>query len=147
LTRYDPVRPSRLEGRARGTAEPWSPGREVSGRLRSALPAPNPAIQALLAAYRRLLEEHLGERVVQLTLFGPYARGDARENSDVDVAVGLGRIERLADRTLPMELAGDIIVEYGLALTPQVLSVSELAFLREREELLVANLDRQAIAV
>jgi predicted nucleotidyltransferase len=107
----------------------------------------NPAIQRLLADYRRLLVEHLGERLVQLTLFGSYARGEARTDSDVDVAVVLDRIDRHVDRALPAELAADLILEHGLVITPLVLSVSELEFLHQREDLLAENLDREGIAV
>lgn len=100
-----------------------------------------------LAAYRRRLEDQLGPRLVGLTLFGSYARGEARHDSDVDVAVVLDRIERLADRTLPMEIAGDLTVEHGLAITPIVLSRAEVALLREREDLLAENLDRDGIPI
>jgi len=111
------------------------------------LPPVNPGIQVLLAAYRRLLEEHFGERLVQLTLFGSYARGDARADSDVDVAVVLDRIDRPAERTLPMELAGDLVVSHEFVITPLVLSVSELSLLHEREDLLASNLDREGVAI
>jgi hypothetical protein len=111
------------------------------------LPLVNPALQALLAAYRRLLEEHLGDRLVKLTLFGSYARGDARAESDVDVAVVLDRIERQAERILPMELAGDLVISHGVVITPLVMSVSELELLHQREDLLAENLDREGIAI
>ncbi len=104
-------------------------------------------MQSLLSAYRRLLEEQLGPRLVQLTLFGSYARGEARADSDVDVAVVLDRIDRAAERILPMELAGDLIVEHNLVLCPLVLSLSELHFLRQREDLLAENLDREGIPI
>ncbi len=105
------------------------------------------AIQTLLAAYRRRIEQQLEGRLVQLTLFGSYARGEARADSDVDVAVVLDRIDGIGERTLPMEIAGDLIVEYGLVLAPIVLSKQELAFLHEREDLLAENLDREGIPV
>jgi uncharacterized protein len=125
----------------------WSPGRAVSDTLVGALPPLNPTVQALLAVYRRQLEEHLGERLVKLTLFGSYARGQARADSDIDVAVVLDRINRPADRVLPMELAGDLIAEHGLVIAPLVLSVSELELLHRREDLLAENLDREGIAI
>lgn len=111
------------------------------------MPPVNPRIQALTAAYRSLLEQHFGARLVQLTLFGSYARGEARADSDVDVAVVLDRIERPSERTLPMELAADLILSHDLVITPLVLSVSELSFLHEREDLLAENLDREGIAI
>jgi uncharacterized protein len=107
----------------------------------------NPSIQLLVAEYRRLLEEHLGERLVQLMLFGSYARGEARADSDIDVAVVLDRIDCPGDRTLPMELAGDLVVKHGMVITPLVLSVSELELLRQREDLLASNLEREAVAI
>ena len=107
----------------------------------------NPAVHRLLAEYRRLLVDHLGQRLIRLTLFGSYARGDARPDSDVDVAVVLDQINKHADRVLPMQLAGDLIVEHGLVITPLVLSVNELELLHEREDLLAENLDREGIAV
>jgi len=125
----------------------WSPLQRVSGTLGTVLHPANPAIQLLLAEYRRLLVEHLGERLVGLTLFGSYARGEAGPESDVDVAVVLDRINTHSDRVLPMELAGGLIVEHGLVITPLVLSVSELELLHQREDLLAENLDREGIAV
>jgi len=107
----------------------------------------SPAIERLLAEYRELLVEKLGDRLIRLTLFGSYARGEARNDSDVDVAVILDRIDCHADRTLPMELAGDLIVEHAIVIMPLVLSVTELDFLHQREDLLAENLDRDGIAV
>jgi predicted nucleotidyltransferase len=125
----------------------WSPLQRVSGTLETVLHPANPAIQLLLAEYRRLLIEHLGERLISLTLFGSYARGEAGPESDVDVAVVLDRINTHSDRVLPMELAGGLIVEHGLVITPLVLSVSELEFLHQREDLLAENLDRDGVEI
>jgi predicted nucleotidyltransferase len=85
--------------------------------------------------------------LVNLTLFGSYARGEARPDSDIDVVVVIDRVERASDRTLPMELAGDLIAACRVVITPIVLSVSELEFLRQREDLLAENLDREGIAI
>ena len=101
----------------------------------------------LLSAYRRRLEEQLGGHLVQMTLFGSYARSEARADSDVDVAVVLDRIERPSERILPMEIAGDMTVEYGMVIAPIVLSTGEMEFLHEREDLLAENLDREGISV
>jgi hypothetical protein len=46
-----------------------------------------------------------------------------------------------------MELTGDLIVSHDFVITPLVLSVSELALLRQREDLLASNLDREGIAI
>ena len=52
---------------------------------------------AVVRAYRRLLDERFGDRVLDVRVFGSSARGDADEDSDVDVAVviqGLTEPER-----------------------------------------------------
>jgi hypothetical protein len=46
-----------------------------------------------------------------------------------------------------MQLAGDLTITHGLVIIPIVLSKQELDFLREREELLAENLDREGIAI
>ncbi len=105
------------------------------------------ALARLLTEYRRRLVARLGDRLVELRLFGSHARGEARPDSDVDVAVVLDEVRGIEERVLPMELAGDFLVEHGLVLTPIVLSVAELELLRRREDLLAENLDREGIVL
>jgi predicted nucleotidyltransferase len=60
----------------------------------------------VLALFRRRLNEVYGNRVVSVVLFGSRARGDARPDSDYDVAVFLRdlRDPRLeADRLVDIE--------------------------------------------
>jgi predicted nucleotidyltransferase len=123
------------------------PGYMVSATLQDALVAVPPALHTLLSAYRRRLEEQYGPRLVKLTLFGSYARGEAHADSDVDVAVVLDCIEGMPDRILPMEIAGELTIEHALVITPIVMSKDEMAFLRQREDLLAENLDREGIPI
>jgi predicted nucleotidyltransferase len=88
-----------------------------------------------------------GSRLLEMRLFGSYARGTAHEGSDVDVAVVLDRVGSHAERVFPMELAGDLSIEHGFLIIPIVVSIDELKFLRAREELLAENLDRDGIAI
>ncbi len=110
-------------------------------------PSDHPALHRLLTDYRARLNAKFGSRLLELRLFGSYARGTAHEGSDVDVAVVLDRVESHAERVYPMQLAGDLTIEHGLVIVPIVLSKQELEFLREREELLAENLDREGIAI
>jgi predicted nucleotidyltransferase len=104
----------------------------------------NPAVKAQLDDFRGQLIEHFGSRLVGLTLFGSHARGDAGPDSDIDVAVILDRIDSHAERVWPMQLSGGLT---GLLLVPIVLSRSELALLRAREDMLAETLDRDGIAL
>jgi len=47
----------------------------------------SPLIQQALVAYRSALVARFGDRVRRVCLFGSWARGQATERSDVDVAV------------------------------------------------------------
>jgi len=46
-----------------------------------------PADDPILKRFRAALDEICGERIERVVLFGPRARGDAREDSDYDLAV------------------------------------------------------------
>jgi predicted nucleotidyltransferase len=104
----------------------------------------SPAITALIDEFRRRLVEHFGSRLVGLTLFGSYARGEAGPDSDVDVAVVLDRIGSHAERVWPMQLSGEL---EGPLLSPIVLSSAELEVLRQREDILAESLDGEGIAL
>ena len=73
-----------------------------------------PADDPILKRFRAALDEMYGERLERVVLFGSRARGDAREDSDYDVAVFLKdltdrwpELDRLAD------LSTDILDETG----------------------------------
>lgn len=102
----------------------------------------SPALKGVLDDFRRQLFEHFGQRLVGLTLFGSYARGEAGPDSDIDVAVVLDRIDSHAERVWPMQLSGEL---EGPLLVPIVLSKAELDFLRAREDILAESLDREGI--
>ncbi|MFM8332362.1 MAG: nucleotidyltransferase domain-containing protein [Candidatus Methylumidiphilus sp.] len=51
---------------------------------------PNPAV---LAKFRAALEQLYGDRIERVVLFGSQARGDARPDSDYDVAIFLRSLD------------------------------------------------------
>lgn len=56
-----------------------------------------PAVAAAIETFRGALRGRFGDRLADLRLFGPYARDEARPESDVDILVvvaGLARHER-----------------------------------------------------
>lgn len=82
--------------------------------------------------YRRIAEDfalHLkakyGERIERIILFGSVARGDYREDSDVDLIV-VGRGDRL---TLQGEFAAEsvrLLLETGVLVTPMAFTREEI---------------------
>ncbi|GAB4430272.1 MAG: nucleotidyltransferase domain-containing protein [Anaerolineae bacterium] len=90
----------------------------------------------ILDEYRRRLLAALPGQIERLILFGSYARGQAHAESDVDVLVVVNwPQERLPDGFYPtyyndprwrtiVDIATEIMLEHGVAISPKVLSVS-----------------------
>ena len=99
----------------------------------------------VLAAYRGKLERTFPGRLLRLTLFGSWARGEAHEDSDVDVLVVLDRAT-FAERSGAIELGAMAGLEHGWPVAPLVLTASEWAELERRERLLVREIARDGVA-
>ena len=105
-----------------------------------------PALRLALTEYAEQLRPLFGERLLELRLFGSYARGEAHEDSDVDVLV---LIEGLTDLEIGV-VAGEvapIIQQTGLALAPLPMSKERLATLRHQRRALATALDRDGISL
>jgi uncharacterized protein len=64
-----------------------------------------PALDPVLKRFRAALDALYGDRLERVVLFGSRARGDAREDSDYDVAVflkGLANRWQEVDRIVPV---------------------------------------------
>jgi len=114
-------------------------GRYTSPAMASAL------IRAALSSYRDRLERALPGRVHRVVLFGSHARGEATEDSDVDVLVVLDRATH-AERARAIDEGGMLGLELLLPVAPLVLTQAEWDELVARERLLVAEITRDGIA-
>ncbi len=71
-----------------------------------------PADDPILKRFRATLDEMYGDRAERVVLFGSRARGDAREDSDYDVAVFLRDMtDRAAEMNRLADLSTKIIVD------------------------------------
>jgi len=85
-----------------------------------------------------------GERLRELRLFGSYSRGEADEDSDVDVLV---LVDGLTDLEIGL-VAGEAtytMIETGVPLSPLPMSTERLEQLRRGERLLAKDLDTEGI--
>jgi uncharacterized protein len=104
------------------------------------------ALKLALGEYAERLRGMFGDRRLELRLFGSYARGEAHEDSDVDVLV---LVEGLTDLEIGV-VAGEaapIIQKFGLALAPLPMSHERLATLRAQKRALASALDREGISL
>lgn len=80
-----------------------------------------------LDAFTRRVRAELGDRLIELRVFGSKARGDATSESDIDVLVvvptGLDR-RRLQDEVT--DLAFDVNLAYDVYISPRVVTEDAL---------------------
>lgn len=91
----------------------------------------SPADLALAQEFVRRLAQQVDPRLFQVTLFGSHARGDADEESDLDLFVALkeddpqGEIKEAASR-----IACDLTLESGVLVS---IFVADTEFLKQHE--------------
>lgn len=93
-----------------------------------ALPA---LVSEALARFARAVRERFGSRVSELVLFGSYARGEAHEDSDVDVLVVVDDLSPIEEREI-LDAAYEVKLgmEDWIGLVPLVLPTARVAELR-----------------
>jgi predicted nucleotidyltransferase len=71
----------------------------------------------VLRRFRAALDEVYGERIERVVLFGSRARGDARPDSDYDVAVFLKDLDGFGKEARRIaEIEADILTETGVVI-------------------------------
>jgi predicted nucleotidyltransferase len=105
-----------------------------------------PVTSAAIAELSTRVRERFGHRLVYLVLFGSHARGEATEDSDVDILVVIDNLTTGDARDVDA-VVGDILTSTGVLLSPFVLSTARFAELRARERRLVAEIEREGIPV
>ena len=104
------------------------------------------SLRPALTAYAARLRPLFGERLRELRLFGSCARGDAHEDSDVDVLVLVDGLTDLEIGVVAGEVA-PVIIATGLPLSPLPMATERLQALRDAERLLAHDLDAEGITL
>lgn len=109
--------------------------------MRRTLP---PSLRPALREYEQRLRSVFGQRLSELRLFGSFARGEANEDSDVDILVLVDDLTDLEIGVVAGEVA-PVIASSGLALAPLPMSTQHLASLRDAKRALALTLDQEGI--
>jgi predicted nucleotidyltransferase len=102
-------------------------------------------VLSVLHEFHGKLAAMYGKRLKGVYLYGSYAREDAREDSDIDVAVVLSDIaSRWEEREKIGDITADLSLRENCLLTAFVMSEAEL---RERPYAIHRSIEREGIAV
>ena len=111
----------------------------------SAAPQLPVMVETTLHAFLAGVRERFGPRVAEIRLFGSYARGDARADSDVDCLVLLDRVDRDDDRAIT-DLAADLTWQIaGVVVSPMIMSVAEFKAWKALERRTPLEIEREGI--
>jgi uncharacterized protein len=104
------------------------------------------SLQPALDAYAARLRARFGGRLRAIVLFGSWARGEADEDSDVDILV---QVDGLSPREA-LDAAGDVaavILATNVPLAPVLMSTERVQVLRAAERGFVAAVDAEGIVL
>lgn len=106
----------------------------------------SPLVQQMTEQFARKLRERFGERVLSIRLFGSYAKGGAHENSDIDVAVVLDRLDWPTKREV-IDIAVEVEEpwDFAISLMPATFDRATYELWREQERALVLDIEREGI--
>lgn len=86
-----------------------------------------PHLSNIIGQLREGLRELYGDRFRDLLLYGSYARGDAREGSDIDLLILLkGPVDTAQEICRIVDLSAPLSLDHGVLLS--VMPVSEEAY-------------------
>lgn len=103
-----------------------------------------PTVAPALARFADAVREMYGDAVVDIRLFGSYARSSAHEESDIDVAVVLDEAGWETRRDV-IDLATDVGIAYGLPLSPTVFDRAAYERWRAQDRPLTRDIDQEGI--
>lgn len=99
-----------------------------------------------LFEFKQKLLQRFGKRVLGLKLFGSRARGDFRKDSDIDVLIVLNSFSK-KERNLILKLAIQILLKYGIDISPHIYSQKEYLEERKLPTVFFQILEREAISL
>ncbi len=109
----------------------------------------NPALQVLasheqkaVVAFLRRLRQQFGDRIIHVWFYGSKARGDADEESDLDLLVVVRDDDESLEETIG-DLALTLSLEYGVLLGDHTIGQRRFAQMRARQEPFYRNLIRE----
>ncbi|MCI0570845.1 MAG: nucleotidyltransferase domain-containing protein [Myxococcaceae bacterium] len=105
-----------------------------------------PGLRRALEAYKARLLARFGTRLERVALFGSWARGEARRESDVDVLVLVSGLTWQEDIEASRMVA-DVCLETDIWLSPSIYSLERFQHLLSMQSPFAGSVEREAIPV
>ncbi|MBI5501257.1 MAG: nucleotidyltransferase domain-containing protein [Deltaproteobacteria bacterium] len=103
-----------------------------------------PLVREAIERWRRAIADRFGGRLDTIRLFGSYARGEARPDSDVDLLTVINGLTR-EEWHEACGFSYEILLETGVYLSGLTCSREEWRTLRARERLLALDNEREGV--
>lgn len=100
----------------------------------------------IISTFKKRIEKKFPEEIMKVLIFGSKARGDAVEDSDIDILV----ITKSNDKKIIREIrftGYELEIDNNIVLSIQVLSNDYVGYLRNLPTQFIQNVDREAITV
>ena len=105
-----------------------------------------PRVSSAIERFKALLMERFGMRLRQVVLFGSWARGEATEESDVDLLVVIDNLSPEERREVHfLAYQADAVAEELVLLSPLAYSTEQAEDLRARERRLLRDIDTEGV--
>ena len=103
-----------------------------------------PAVRDAAKTYARQVAARFPDRRIDVTLFGSYARGEANEASDVDLAVVVDDLDWETQKEL-LNLGADIRLETEIPLAPTPVDRKTFELWLRHERAMALHIAREGI--
>ncbi|HIH69782.1 nucleotidyltransferase domain-containing protein [Methermicoccus shengliensis] len=101
-------------------------------------------IKEVLEEFKKEIEKLYGDKLKEIMLYGSYARGDATEDSDIDLLIVLeGKVTHGKEIDRMIDIITEINLKYGVLIS--VYPVSEEDYKKVNSPLLI-NVRREGIS-
>ena len=102
--------------------------------------------ERILNRFKMRLKEALNDNLLEVRLFGSKARGDAREDSDIDVLVIVSSEDwHMSDAVY--SIVTDIMLETEICISPKVISQKDYTRLYSDRNPFIENVIREGIVL
>lgn len=106
------------------------------------------SLSVLLEEYREGIAQILGKRLIRMVLYGSYARGDFKQDSDIDIMILADmlpeEISSYADKVY--DITYDFETKYGIEINPSVQSMQTYAQWKNVYPFFI-NIEKEGVAV